>query len=572
MLCAGLGGCAELQNTQIAAADVDPSLPPADGDPQIHGGRYPGQYSFDAWVRTRRQMLHENAIPDPAIVISLSGGFVHAAALSNYVLEELKAYRVPGCSPLVRVDPQTVCTDHSLIDHLVLITSTSGGGFASANLVVNGPEGLERFDATFDRSALGLNLLADALLRVPGWPTLFGPFGDRSPYLMHVVDDEILHRVPIDPGNPAAGERLRTFGDLSPLRPFVIFGATDYAAERHFNFTQDSFNDICSDLSKLPLSTAVTASGSFPILLTDTELANYWARGTTPCPLPVVTRERFKRALALDGPNRYVDKQLYLDDRYSDSLRRSIAPDAASAPGSSADGGPDDMPPFRPETILHLFDGGLSDNLAARPLAKLLTADNLTKWFAGRRILYLQVDARTDASTGYESSRGSPNLFALSTGTSYAAIDSDTSLSAYTLSTYWRRIFRDFDPKKQPTPTAMYMAEVDFDDIYQVRLQQHVKKIGTGFAITPLSNDDLDLLHFTAAMLMDQHPCFTRFLADAGIPLRPLAADVAVPGGVAITPVPSDKCGVLIPGAPNTNDSIYDPTVPQGARIRKQFF
>jgi len=58
----------------------------------------------------------------------------------------------------------------------------------------------------------------------------------------------------------------KTFADLAQRenRPFIIINASDMALGSRWEFTQDHFDFICTDLSKFPVARAVTASAAVP--------------------------------------------------------------------------------------------------------------------------------------------------------------------------------------------------------------------------------------------------------------------------------------------------------------------
>ena len=61
-----------------------------------------------------------------------------------------------------------------------------------------------------------------------------------------------------------------TYADImaQPGRPFLCVNATDVASGARFEFTQDEFDLIQSDLSQFPVSHAVAASSALPPYLT----------------------------------------------------------------------------------------------------------------------------------------------------------------------------------------------------------------------------------------------------------------------------------------------------------------
>src|SRR6185503_1205074 len=148
-------------------------------------------------------------------------------------------------------------------------------------------------------------------------------------------------------------------------------------------------------------------SGAFPLLLTDVEVRNYNAQNIS-CPVipipPFDPRNSRTHALA------YSDKQEFLDERYSDALRRAWVKPGIDGQAPA---------PFHPEAYLHFFDGGIGDNLAVRPLLHVIDEHELATVFAGRTILYVQVNARSDPPSGYDAIQGSPWLPSMVTGVPY---------------------------------------------------------------------------------------------------------------------------------------------------------
>ena len=66
-----------------------------------------------------------------------------------------------------------------------------------------------------------------------------------------------------------------TFGDLQRTDgPFVIINGTDATTGARFTYTQDQFDAICGDLSKVTLGRAVATTTALPPLLTPITLEN----------------------------------------------------------------------------------------------------------------------------------------------------------------------------------------------------------------------------------------------------------------------------------------------------------
>src|SRR5262245_65240489 len=92
-----------------------------------------------------------------------------------------------------------------------------------------------------------------------------------------------------------------TFGtllDRAPdRRPYVLLNATDMTLGARFEFTQDQFDLLCSDLSMVPVARAVAASSAFPVLLSPLTVQNH----STEPPCTAFTPPAWLRT-ALDSP------------------------------------------------------------------------------------------------------------------------------------------------------------------------------------------------------------------------------------------------------------------------------
>lgn len=69
--------------------------------------------------------------------------------------------------------------------------------------------------------------------------------------------------------------RALTFADLRPDRPRLLINSTDLQSGRRFVFSDETFDQLNSDLSKFPLSYAVAASAAVPVILHPVTLRDY---------------------------------------------------------------------------------------------------------------------------------------------------------------------------------------------------------------------------------------------------------------------------------------------------------
>ena len=185
------------------------------------------------------------------LLLAFSGGGARAAALSYGVLEELSKTRILWEGRQRR-----------LLDETDWISAVSGGSFTAAYYAVHGEEIFTDFESRFlNRNTQGR--LVRLLFSPINWVRLASPHFDRSDLAAEYYDRHLFGH--------------RTFGDL--LRdgrgPFLTINATDMELGFRFEFTQEQFDLLCSDLSSVPVARAVAASSSFPGLLTPITLRNY---------------------------------------------------------------------------------------------------------------------------------------------------------------------------------------------------------------------------------------------------------------------------------------------------------
>ncbi len=240
--------------------------------------------------------------------VTLSGGGARAAAFGYGVLQEL--HDTPCC-----------WNDRSgnVLDSIDLVSGVSGGSIVATYFAAFGSEGLPRFETDFLRQDFQDGLLSQ-LLRPANLYDLSSPWFGRS----HLLERRLQELY-----------RGMTYGDLAkrPRHPQLVVTASDLSLGTSFDFTEETFRLICSDLSSVPLSFAVTSSSAVPLVLTPMTLRNY--RGD--CPVPARAAEQRSQ------PDLDYRARLFL------SQERSYL-DAAARP------------------FIHLVDGGLADNLGVRRL------------------------------------------------------------------------------------------------------------------------------------------------------------------------------------------------------------
>jgi NTE family protein len=243
------------------------------------------------------------------ILMSISGGGMRSAALSYGVLKELAETKIFWEGK-----------ERRLLDEVDIISAVSGGSFTAAYYGLYG----ERIFQDFERDILFRKTDAALFWRWVSplnWPRIWSPYFERSDLAAEYYDRRFFGR--------------QTFADLSRREqaPFIILNAADMGNGARFEFTQNEFDLIRSDLSQVSIGRAVAASAAAPFFLTPVTIRNYASELGASEPAWVAETLADEHAPAL---RRYRAERIrtYLD--------------------------------FQNRPWIHLLDGGLCDNTAIR--------------------------------------------------------------------------------------------------------------------------------------------------------------------------------------------------------------
>jgi predicted acylesterase/phospholipase RssA len=199
------------------------------------------------WNHPQNQPLQSGNAPltDPApgddlyIGLAFSGGGMRATAFAYGMLHELQTVKTG--------------TPNGLLDNVRLVSGVSGGSVMAAQLGLKGPEGMQGFRETF------LTTDAEAYMTTSGFNPLTiakgvaGGVNGRDTF-GRTLDETLFHGA--------------TFADLRRSGIKTWINATDMANNVPFLFSPETFDALCSDLSRVKLSEAVAASAAFPLVFT----------------------------------------------------------------------------------------------------------------------------------------------------------------------------------------------------------------------------------------------------------------------------------------------------------------
>lgn len=413
------------------------------------------------------------------VCLTFSGGGTRAAALAYGVMEKLRDTAITW---------QGRAT--SLLAEVDCISSVSGGSFTAAYYGLFGPRLFEDFRARFlDRDIQGA--LARRLLNPATLWRLASPYFGRSDLAAELYDETLFDG--------------KTFAALAGRRPFVILNATDLATGRRFEFTQEQFDVLGSDLAAYPVARGVAASSAFPILLTPISLANH------PQPPGWRTPEAYENAL----------KDFHLNRRrYEWAQNRT---------------GYLDKPHRR---WVHLADGGMSDNVGLRPVeAAYRFASEFIRPRINRRqverFVVIVVNARTDPQEDLSRRERAPGTLAVAYKAATISMDNysfetvelmkDLEKEALQARRYLADCQGLLDARcpggprlPAAAPLRTCVVEVNFEAIADPGTRQRFLDLPTTFRLPPA---DIDALLAMGKRLLDESPAFQRLLRSlAGAP------------------------------------------------------
>jgi NTE family protein len=226
------------------------SLQPARNPPAAPAADRAAQY------RVQNMARGEGNSDTLLLSLTFSGGGMRSAAASYHLLDALRQQPV-------RVDGR----DTTLLQEVDFISAISGGSFTAAYYALHRERLFEDYPVRVLRRDLQGDILGAVLRPRRAW-ALSSPFYGRGDHLADALDEALF-----------AGA---TFADMPRERPFVRIGATDMLDGRRIEFTQENFDDLCSDLGPVPVARAVAASAAVPGIFSPVNVADYSDTGQCP--------------------------------------------------------------------------------------------------------------------------------------------------------------------------------------------------------------------------------------------------------------------------------------------------
>ena len=412
------------------------------------------------------------------VILAFSGGGSRAAAFSYGALEKLRDTEIVWEGERRR-----------LLDEVDVISSVSGGSLPAAYYALYGDRIFEDFtDKVLLRNFRG-DLIRKGFSPIMMSKLIFQGFG-RTDVLAEMFTEDVYDG--------------KTFEDLIERneRPFLIINSTDLALGSRFEFTQQQFDLLNSDLGSYPIGYAVAASSAYPGLLTPVTLTNFPKGDDFEPPAWIAEEER------RDDPSR-IRYPLYRN--YKSYLE----------PGS----------PF-----VHLVDGGISDNLGILPVIQFAgetySNDSIqidAGQVAVKKFVILLVNAKQPATPEYNRRKNIVNLFRVLMDAGQRPMSNFSALETAYLRTYIRtltekqRIREEIEkttdeadiqrqlPELGVQDTDYYFVEVGFDGIGDEQEMNYLNEIPSALK---LEREQVDRLRAAAETILDTNPEFQKLVGD----------------------------------------------------------
>lgn len=386
-----------------------------------------------------RQAISQQKLPgnadDVFMVVMFSGGGSRAAALGYGVLEELNRQRFDwNGKPL------------SLFDQIDMTFGVSGGSMLSAYHALHGEDIFDNFERDFLKQNLQDNLKRK-VFAVANWSRLTSPQFGRGDLLEEQLNQTLF--------------RHATFDDLARKRkgPFTVIASTDMTAGTRLDFTQEVFDALCLDLSKLPIARAVAASSAVPLVFAPLTLNNNGGHCGYAIP------EDMERAVFHSDPN-----------ALQTATRRELLDSVLSYGDRSK----------RP--YIHLLDGGLVDNLGMGSLlemTQLYSSQQLYDQFTQRKtrkIVVININAQNRIDTAIDQTADVPSTRSVMQALVDIPIDrnSEESVRQFRrMADNWRKDEERRVRVEGGQPIAMYYISLALKDVADPALRKEMLNVPT---------------------------------------------------------------------------------------------
>ncbi|MCW5771065.1 MAG: patatin-like phospholipase family protein [Rhodospirillaceae bacterium] len=420
---------------------------------------------------------------DTLVILTLSGGGARSAALGFGVMEQMAAARIAPAGAAPR----------SVLDELDIVSANSGGAFLAAYYAAQrdamfrrDPEGLTAFERDFLKRPLTRELLAAAVL---DFRRLHGGEVTRTELAAEHFDRIMF-----------GGRR---YADLVRLgRPFLIVNAHDTTKRVRFEFTQEQFDLLCSDLGSVPLAHAVMASSAVHGIFTPLRLRNFPLARCPPEPVWIASALRGEGEAGdlLDSPRARRNRAL------TARWFRNKLPAGTVAPAGA-------------DFYVRLADAAAVDNLALRgPLFALASRDSetglkrLIESGRIRSVVLIVVNAATGPDPLRDADPDDPSALRTMRDAADGLIRTVSEDSLREAHFVFAQL-RAAAARRGGRPKVYGPVVIEFDALADARERECLKRIATALDVPDAA---VDALRDAGRRLLAAAPEFVRYVRDQG--------------------------------------------------------
>lgn len=428
--------------------------------------------NVEGGYRPQLTQVSEDRSDSLFVALAFSGGGTRAATFSYGVLEALRDTTIHWEG-----------RERRLLDEVDTISSVSGGSFTAAYYGLFGDRIFEDFEEKFLKKDVQ-GYLTGVFWKPWTWFSVGSSLFGRSDYAADYYDEILFEG--------------KTFADMmSREGPFIQINATEVSTGTQFTFIQNQFDILCSDISTFPVSRAVAASSAVPVLFSSITLNNY----TGSCdyqPPPWLNQ-------VLNNPDE-ISRRRHLAKKYVQWLDGETYP------------------------YLHLYDGGLTDNLGVRPMVnRLVLAGDSWALAKGtgkqdiKRLVVIVVNAQAESRQHFSRLPSPVPLMNTILGATSIPLNEytfESLVTVYSVMEEFKKTFTkgrcaELESKGEDTAGcddfSTYLVVVDLDQIKDQQKRDNLKQLPTSFVLKPEAVDELKQ---TAGELLLQSKEFQRLIND----------------------------------------------------------
>jgi NTE family protein len=358
-----------------------------------------------------------------------------------------------------------------MLDEVDVISAVSGGAIPAAYFVLHGDKIFERFPQDFLYRDFATEMRREILFDPRSWFRLQSRNFDRGDLYAEYLDRNLF-------------DGIRYGALISRVdRPFLVINATGIAGR--FEFTQDTFDLLCLDLSRYPISRAVAASSSVPAVLTPITIRN--SAGRCGYRVPNWTLRAIESG----------DHSSREHFRAATMLARSDS---------------------RTYGYLHLMDGALSDTLGVRSTLDALTDGDDALHFQNalqrsgiRKLVFITLNASDTQWARIAGRRSPPDVLDMLKLVGTVPMDRYSVESKALLKETLARWVGRLSPES--AGTALYFIDLSLDSLRDNPRFKAVTQIETTFS---LKRSQVDELRCAAKLLLSGDPEYQRLLSSQG--------------------------------------------------------